>query len=188
MILISNLSDCNLLLHNPELYREVISYLLYCRHESMEDDIDDHNFNFSVLSAEDLSIPNDLGPPEETVQINIKADGHILTMYRIVYPYRRSESSRSGQKIQRVDHFVVDPFLHLRGGYDLNRYLNDPSQHLLFSIYLSTILVPVRGKGSGEVPVWVVGICRDGESFGCRNYLHLSFPYQGHTNNSMYFK
>ena len=83
MIHISNLSDCNLLLHDPELYREVTSYLLYCKYESMGHDDD---FNFSILSVEDLPMINDLGPPEETVQINIKADGHIITMYRIVYP------------------------------------------------------------------------------------------------------
>jgi len=83
MIHISNLHDCHLLLHDPELYREVSSYLLYCIHESMEDDDD---FNFSVLQESDLPILNDLGPPEETVQINIKADDMVLTMYRIVYP------------------------------------------------------------------------------------------------------
>ena len=83
MIHISNLHDCHLLLHDPELYREVTAYLLYCIHESMEDDDD---FNFSVLQESDLPILNDLGPPEETVQINIKADDMVLTMYRIVYP------------------------------------------------------------------------------------------------------
>ena len=86
MINISNLSDCNPLLHDPELYREVTSYLLYCQHESMEDDDGFSSFDFSVLSADDLPILNDLGTPEETIQINIKADRHILTMYRIVYP------------------------------------------------------------------------------------------------------
>ena len=86
MIHISKLSDRHHLLHDPELYREVISYLLYCHHESMEDDTDDHDFNFSILSAEDLSITNDIGPHDETVQINIKADGHTIIMYRIVYP------------------------------------------------------------------------------------------------------
>jgi len=84
MIHISNLSDCNLLLHDPELYREVTSYMLYCIHESMEDD--DIDFDFSVLSVDDLPILNDLGPPEEAVQISIKADGYIITMYRIIYP------------------------------------------------------------------------------------------------------
>ena len=92
MIHISNISDCHLLTYDPELQREVTSYLLYCHHELLEyaddDDIDD--FNFKVLSEADLPILNamlnDLGTPEETVQINIKADGHIITMYRIVYP------------------------------------------------------------------------------------------------------
>ena len=87
MIHIRNISDCHLI-DNPELFREVISYLLYCRYELLEyedeDDIDD--FNFMVLTEADLHILNDLGPPEETVQINIKADGHTITIYRIVYP------------------------------------------------------------------------------------------------------
>jgi len=86
MIYISNLSDCQLLIHDPELFREVTFYLLYCQHESMEDDDDFNSFDFSVLSESDLYMLNDLGPPEETVQINIKADGHIITMYRIIYP------------------------------------------------------------------------------------------------------
>ena len=61
------------------------------------------------------------------------------------------ESSRSDQKIQGVDHFVVNLFLCLRDGSGLNCHLNDPSQHIPFSIYLSTILVPVRGEGSGVI-------------------------------------
>ncbi len=87
MIHIRNLSDCHLLTHDPELQREVTSYLLYCRYEVQDDDPD---LSFTVLSEEDLSVLtgmlNDLGTPEETVQISIKADGHIITMYRIIYP------------------------------------------------------------------------------------------------------
>ena len=92
MIHIRNLSDCHLLTHAPELQREVISYLLYCHHDLQEyedeDDIDD--FDFKVLAEEDLPVANamlnDLGTPEETVQINIQADGHTITIHRIVYP------------------------------------------------------------------------------------------------------
>ncbi|RLB71756.1 MAG: hypothetical protein DRH03_05510, partial [Deltaproteobacteria bacterium] len=67
-------------------------YLLYCQYELLEyeDDPDLQDFSFSILSDSDLptanAMLNDLGTPEETVQINIKADGHIITMYRIVYP------------------------------------------------------------------------------------------------------
>ena len=88
MIHIRNLSDCHLLTHDPDLQREVTSYLLHCQWELQEyvGDDEDQDFNFSVLSAEDLPMLNDLGTPEETVQINIKADGHIITIYRIVYP------------------------------------------------------------------------------------------------------
>ena len=90
MIHIRKLEDCHLLTHDPDLQREVTSYLLYCRSELLEyeeeEDVDDHDFNFQVLSEEDLPMLNDLGLPEETVQISIKADGHIVTMLRIVFP------------------------------------------------------------------------------------------------------
>ena len=89
MINIRKLSDCHLLTHDPDLQREVISYLLYCQYELLEygdatDDLDD--FNFMVLTEEDLSMLKNLGVPEKTIQINIKADGHIITLYRTVYP------------------------------------------------------------------------------------------------------
>ena len=87
MIHIRNIPDCHLI-DNPELQREVISYLLYCQYEIQQysDEDDDHDFNFSVFQKSDLPMLNDLGSPEETAQINIKADGHIITIYRIVYP------------------------------------------------------------------------------------------------------
>ena len=87
MIHIRNIQDCHLI-DTPELQREVISYLLYCRYELQEsaDEEDDHDFSFSVFQKSDLPILNDLGTPEETAQISINADGHIITMYRIVYP------------------------------------------------------------------------------------------------------
>ena len=89
MIHIRNIPDCHLI-DNPELQREVISYLLYCRYELQEyadeEDPDSQHFNFSVFQKSDLPILNDLGTPEETAQISIKADGHIITIYRIVYP------------------------------------------------------------------------------------------------------
>ena len=84
MIHISNLHDCHLLTHDPDLQREVTSYLLYCQYELQE--YADDDFDFMVLAEEDLPILNDLGTPEETVQITIKADGHIITIYRIVFP------------------------------------------------------------------------------------------------------
>ena len=92
MIHIRNLQDCTLLIHDPELQREVTSYLLYCQYELQEyaDDDDIDEFDFMVLTEEDLPILDnmlcDLGTPEETVRISIKADGHIITIQRIVYP------------------------------------------------------------------------------------------------------
>ena len=87
MIHINKLSDCHLLDYDPELYREVVCFMLYCRHELLEyADDDDPDFNFKVLAEKDLPMLQDLGTPEETVQISIKEDGHIITMYRIIYP------------------------------------------------------------------------------------------------------
>ncbi len=90
MIHIRNIPDTAILIDNPELYREATSYLLYCRMELLEyedeEDIDGHDFNFQILNEEGLPMLNDLGPPEEIVQINIKADGLIQTMSRIIYP------------------------------------------------------------------------------------------------------
>jgi len=90
MIYIRTLPDTNLITENPELYREATSYLLYCRMELLEfedeEDVDNHDFNFQILDEEDLPMLNDLGPPEEIVQISIKADGIVQTMYRIVFP------------------------------------------------------------------------------------------------------
>ena len=94
MIHIRNLQDCHLISHDPDLQREVTSYLLYCRYELLEyedeEDIDAQDFNFQVLSAEDLptlnDMLNDLGTAEEVVVINIFAAGNTQTLYRIVYP------------------------------------------------------------------------------------------------------
>ena len=85
MIHARNLHDCHLLSHDPDLQREVTSYLLYCYAELLEyedkETIDD--FNFMVLNKEDLLMLDNLSTPEETVQVNIRADGHIMTIYRI---------------------------------------------------------------------------------------------------------
>ena len=85
MIHIRKLQDCHLLTHDPDLQREVTSYLLYCKYELQEYD-DDPDFNFSVMSSKDIPTIRTPGIPEEIVEINIKADGHIITMYRIIYP------------------------------------------------------------------------------------------------------
>jgi len=87
MIYISNTQDCQSI-SNPELQREVISYLLYCQYEIQQyaDEDDDFDINFQILDAEDLLMLNDLDPPEETNQISIKADFITQTIYRIIYP------------------------------------------------------------------------------------------------------
>ena len=38
MIHISNLQDLSIIQNDPELYREVASYILYCRFEMLEDE------------------------------------------------------------------------------------------------------------------------------------------------------
>ncbi len=90
MIHVHNLPDTVTLIDDPLIYREVTSYLLYCRMELLEyedeEDVNDHDFNFSVLQdTDDLRMLDELGPPEETVQINLKIDGMVQTIYRIVY-------------------------------------------------------------------------------------------------------
>ena len=47
---------------------------------------DDEDFNFTVLSDGDIPTIRTPGIPEEIVEINIKADRQIITMYRIIYP------------------------------------------------------------------------------------------------------
>ncbi len=53
MIHIRNLQDCHLITHDPELQREVISYLLYCRYELLEyeDDPDSQFFSSSGIRS-----------------------------------------------------------------------------------------------------------------------------------------
>ena len=85
------------------------------------------------------------------------------------------ESSRSDQKIQRVGHFVVVLFLCLRDGSGLNCHLNGSSTHLPFSIYPSTILVPVRGSGSGVTLGRVWALVKDcGEVLRGVGILYIS--------------
>ena len=77
MIHIRNLQDLSIIQDNPELWREVASYILYCRFELLEDedDINDHDFSISVFRESDASPLNDLGPPEETVVTRIECCG-----------------------------------------------------------------------------------------------------------------
>jgi len=88
MIPISNLSDCQQLNHDPELQREVISYLLYYQYELQEydDDPDFQDFSFSVFqNDDDLQVLEDLGTPEETVRIEIRHCQGSCVLYRLVY-------------------------------------------------------------------------------------------------------
>lgn len=86
MIHIHYLDDTHLLTHNPELYREVTSYLLYCRHELLEyGDEEELEVNFLVLSEEDVPLLSELDTPEEIVHINIKVCNQHHGYYRIIY-------------------------------------------------------------------------------------------------------
>ena len=86
MIHISNLQDLSLIQDYPELYREVASYILYCRFEMLEDeeDVDDHDFSISVFHESDSPPPLN-GPPEETVITRIECCGELRTFCRLVY-------------------------------------------------------------------------------------------------------
>jgi hypothetical protein len=82
MINICNITDCLEKIEDPVLFREITAYLLFCQYEIEEED----ELNFTILTQDDLHILDDFGIPEEMVQINIKADESIQTLYRIVYP------------------------------------------------------------------------------------------------------
>ena len=90
MIHISNLHDLSQIQDDPELYREVASYLLYCRHELLEyedeEDVDEQDFSFSVFQGNDLVRLNDLGSPEESVLTRIECCGQVRIFRRLVYP------------------------------------------------------------------------------------------------------
>jgi hypothetical protein len=88
MIPISNLYDCQQLNHDPELQREVISYLLYCQYELQEydDDPDSQDFSFSVFqNTDDFEVLEDLGTPEETVRTEIRHCQGSCVIHRLVY-------------------------------------------------------------------------------------------------------
>jgi hypothetical protein len=89
MIHISKMQDLSAIRDDPELQREVISYLLYCQYEiqeySDEYDLDDHDFNMFILDKHERSYINDLGPPEETVQTRIECCGEVRVFRRLVY-------------------------------------------------------------------------------------------------------
>ncbi len=83
MIHINSLADLSAIQHDPELYREVASYLLYCQYESGDDE-DDFDFNLKIAEASDIDFINDLGPPEEIVIIRIECCGENRIFHRIV--------------------------------------------------------------------------------------------------------
>ena len=89
MIHIHQLDDTHLLTHNPELCREVTAYLLYCRQELLEygdeDDLEDHDFNFLVLSEDDVYVLSELDTPEEIVRTDIHVCDEHFGYYRIIY-------------------------------------------------------------------------------------------------------
>ncbi|RLG37017.1 MAG: hypothetical protein DRO01_07610 [Thermoproteota archaeon] len=88
MIHIRNLQDLSIIQDDPELYREVASYILYCRFEMLEDeeDIDDHDFSISVFQESDLDYIDDLGPPEETAVTQIECCSDVRVFHRLVFP------------------------------------------------------------------------------------------------------
>jgi len=87
MIHIRNLQDLSVIQGDSELYREVASYILYCRFEMLEDeeDIDDHDFSISVFQESDSPPLNDHGPPEEAAVTQIECCGEVRVFHRLVY-------------------------------------------------------------------------------------------------------
>ena len=87
MIHINSISDLSKIRDDPELYREVASYLLYCQYENQHyGDFDDHYFELFILDDQEVNLIKDLGEPEETVLTRIECCGEIRIFRRLVYP------------------------------------------------------------------------------------------------------
>lgn len=89
MIHIRNQSDLHLITHDPELWREVYGYISVCISEFQEyadyDDLAVHDFNFSLISEEDINYINALGTPEEIVKIEIQPFDTTRIIYRVIF-------------------------------------------------------------------------------------------------------
>jgi len=90
MIHIPNLDGAAVLTSDPELWREVFGYLSVCSSEFLEyadaEELAEHDFNFQIITDEDLPLTEELDTPEECVVIDIHADGESRRLLRVVYP------------------------------------------------------------------------------------------------------
>lgn len=104
MIHIPNLDGTGALAADPELWREVHGYLSVCAAEDLdygdEEELAKHDFNFQVLSEEDLPLLGSLTTPEEFVRIDIYAGGESRCLVRIVY--RTAVFSAPGELSDRL--------------------------------------------------------------------------------------
>ena len=89
MIKISQLNDVELIRDDPEMWREVYGYLSVCAAELTEyedeDILEEYDFNFLIASDTDSDYIQELGTPEELVDINIHNGPDKRTIRRLVY-------------------------------------------------------------------------------------------------------
>lgn len=89
MIKIARLEDTGLIRDDPEMWREVFGYLSVCTAElkeyTDEEDLDEYDFNFLVATEADFDYVQNLGVPEEIVDIDISSGQERRKIRRMVY-------------------------------------------------------------------------------------------------------
>lgn len=86
----SNLADLKQIKDDPDLYREIFSFLSFCVAEILEygdaEDLDGHDFNVVLLTDTDRDYLTGLGQPEEDATTVLKSQGQKRVFRRLVYP------------------------------------------------------------------------------------------------------
>jgi hypothetical protein len=86
----ASLSDLKQISHDPRLYREIFGFISACAEEIREygdeEDLADHDFNITILQADEMDYLADLGTPEESAKIVITDNDNCRVIYRYIYP------------------------------------------------------------------------------------------------------
>jgi len=87
MIHINSMTDLDSIQDDPDLYRETVSWLLYCQYEILEyGDYDDHDFNLFTLDKHGKSYIMDLVEPVGSILTRIEFCDELRLFRRLVYP------------------------------------------------------------------------------------------------------
>lgn len=85
----STLADLDQIKDDPYLWREVYGFMSACAAEILEyadeEDLNDHDFNLTLLSDDEQSYLESLGVPEETAYIVLKENGQDRIISRFIY-------------------------------------------------------------------------------------------------------